>query len=260
MATQKKSVPKFTSLQIKIADLCARELWRGYKYTSDAITDSDEILMNILHTPFYKLKRKLSITYKLSHVELDQFIRAADLRRLVDFGNVNRQKGLDSIRLDIAKKYRKWLKLKNKDFANEPADAVKKLGQEFFKKSKARKSGNHIALASRVLFFAIPEMTFFNYSNAIAKELGLSTANPSNIIHDYHRALEKGLDLNWDELTKYDMPFSHIELPDELWETARNNGWWQRRVFDLALLTALCKKEPKLFIQTIAANPVKKHP
>jgi hypothetical protein len=56
------------------------------------------------------------------------------------------------------------------------------------------------------------------------------------------------------------MPLSHIELPDELWQTARNNGWWQRRVLDLALLTALCGKTPKAFIQTIATTPIKKHP
>lgn len=260
MATVKKSVPKFTPLQIKIADLCARELWRGSKYTSDIETDSDEILMSLLHTPFYKLSNKISKSYKLSHQELDKFTKAADLRRLVNLGNVNRQKGLDSIRLDIGKKYRKWLKNPNKTFTTEPPDAIKKLGEEFFKKSKIKKTGNHIALASRILFFAIPDMTFFNYSNSIAKELGFSINNPSVIIHDYHQTLEKGLDLNWDELIKYEMPLSHIELPDSLWETARNNGWWQRRVLDLALLTALCGKTPKAFIQTIAANPIKKHP
>jgi hypothetical protein len=216
--------------------------------------------MSLLHTPFYKLNNKIFKSYKLSHFELDQFTRAADLRRLVDFGNVNRQKGLDSIRLDIVKIYKKWLKKPNKDFSIEPAEAVEKLGKEFFKKSKLKKTGNHIALASRILFLAIPDMTFFNYSNSIAKELGFQTNEPSVIIHDYYKTLETGLDLNWNELIKYDMPLTHIEMPDTLWETARNNGWWQRRVLDLALLTTLCGKTPKTFIQTISATQIKKHP
>jgi hypothetical protein len=174
---------------------------------------------------------------------------------------LNKQKGLDSIRLDIVRIYRGWKKKNHiKRSSTKPADAVSKLGEEFFKKYNKKKSGVHIALASRILFFAVPDMMFFNYSNQIATALGFPTYKPVQIIHQYYKVLETGLNLNWQELIKFDMPLAAIELPDDLWMTARNNGWWQRRIFDLALIIHLCNKKPKQFLNTVAAKTPIIHP
>ena len=168
---------------------------------------------------------------------------------------MNKQKGLDSIRLDIVRIYRGWHKNNHiKRFSTKPADAVTKLGEEFFMKYKKKKAGVHIALASRILFFAVPNMMFFNYSNQIATALGFPTYKPVKIIHEYYKELEIGLNLNWQELVKFDMPLASEELSDDLWMTARNNGWWQRRIFDLALIIHLCNKKPKQFLNTVAAK------
>jgi hypothetical protein len=42
----RKNIPKFTHAELKLADLCARELWRGHRYDRIKSTKSDEILMN----------------------------------------------------------------------------------------------------------------------------------------------------------------------------------------------------------------------
>jgi hypothetical protein len=257
----RKTIPKFTHAQLKLADLCARELWRGQRYDRHKTTESDEVLMNWLYAPFQRIENGSTKRYILTTKKLTDFISAADLSSTLRGKTLNKQKGLDSIRLDIVKIYRGWLKNNHiKGFSTKPADAVTKLGEEFFKKYKKKKTGVHVALASRILFFAVPNMMFFNYSNQIAAALGFPTNQPGKIIHDYYKEIENGLNLNWQELVKFDMPLTSKDLPDDLWQTARNNGWWQRRVLDLALLTALCGKTPKAFIQTIAATPIKKHP
>lgn len=255
-----RAIPKLKPMSIKVADLCARELWRGYRYTSDRATTSDEILMNRLHWAFYKLQNKITKSYSLSKKDFEEFAKATDLRRLLTIGTLARTKGLDSMRLDVPSKYRRWQREKRRPIVSmAPPAAIEKLGEEFFKRYKKRKKGNHIAIASRLLFMATPDMTVFNYSNQIAKYLNLPINQPSTIIDQYHMALYEGLKRNWDELVKYDMPFGCTELPDDLWETARNNGWWQRRIYDLAILIECCGRKPKRFLTHIATTPIKLH-
>ena len=254
-----RQIPKLNPISIKIADLCAKELWRGYRDTSDK-TISDEVLMHRLHGAFYKLNNRLSKTYNLSKDHFLEFAKAGDLSRLVHIGNLDRIKGLDSMRLDIPQRYRRWLKEKNRTICSmSPPDAVRKLGEEFFKKKNQRNHRNHIALASRILFMAATDMTVFNYSNQIAKQLGLPINKPSAIIDQYHKALHDGLKRNWDELIKYDMPLGCTELPDYIWQTARHNGWWQRRIYDLAILIECCGRKPKPFLAQVAKTPITLH-
>ena len=253
-----RAIPPLKSISIKVADLCARELWRGYRYTSDRETTSDEILMHRLHWAFYKFQNRITKSYSLSKKDFEVFTKATDLSRLLTIGTLARTKGLHSMRRDIPSKYRRWRREKRRPIVSmAPPAAIEKLGEEFFKRYQRRKKGNHIALASRVLFMATPDMTVFNYSNQIAEYLNLPTYQPSSIIYRYHIALYEGLQKNWNELVKYDMPFGCTELPDDLWETARNNGWWQRRIYDLAILIQCCGRKPKQFLNRIATTPIK---
>ncbi len=254
-------VPKFTYAQLKIADLCARELWRDRKYDKSKKIEGDEKLLNTLFTPFDKLYRKRAINYRLTKDKLYEFIKTAELSGVLRAKSLNKQKGIDSIRLDIVRMYRAWIKNgHNRLNSNIPSNSVTKLGQEFFLRTKKRRIGNHIALASRVLFFAVPNMKFFNYSTHIASALGFQTNKPFSIIDAYYQTLNDGLILNWNELTKFDMPLANHHISDDLWLTARNNGWWQRRIYDLALLIHLAKRTPKPFLQSIASQPIRMHP
>lgn len=255
-----RAIPQLKPMSIKVADLCARELWRGYRYTSDRATTSDEILMNRLHWAFYKLQNKITKRYSLSKKDFEEFAKATDLRRLLTTGTLARTKGLDSMRLDVPSKYRRWQREKRRPIVSmAPPAAIEKLGEEFFKRYRRRKKGNHIAIASRLLFMAIPDMTVFNYSNQIAMYLNLPVNQPSAIIDRYHLALHDGLRRNWNELIKYDMPLPFSELDEDLWETARHNGWWQRRIYDLAILIECCGRKPKQFLNRIAITPIKLH-
>ena len=58
--------------------------------------------------------------------------------------------------------------------------------------------------------------------------------------------LDDGYQRNWHLLANYEMPVSNI-VPDAVWQIARNGGWWQRRVYDLALKMYFADDEKNYF-------------
>jgi len=88
-------------------------------------------------------------------------------------------------------------------------------------------------LATRLLFFAMPNCLIFNYSPEMAKGLKLA-GKTENHIAEYQEKLWSGLNLNWATLCNFDMPLPK-HLPPYIYDVAKKSGWWQRRIFDLAL-------------------------
>jgi hypothetical protein len=106
------------------------------------------------------------------------------------------------------------------------------LAEAFFK-SKTDEEGAQISLASRLLFFAIPDMPLYNYSTGIADGLNIK-GSPKDIIGKYLETIEDGYLRNWELLSKFEMPLP-VTLDKKVWSKARDSGWWQRRIYDLAL-------------------------
>ena len=49
--------------------------------------------------------------------------------------------------------------------------------------------------------------------------------------HSFER---EGLKLNWSNLCDYDMPLPKV-IDRKIYDLAKSSGWWQRRIYDLAL-------------------------
>ena len=100
------------------------------------------------------------------------------------------------------------------------------------------------AAASRLLNFGFPNLNFYNYSVGIS--LGLKLYEQDTSIDKYYELLDDGYQRNWHLLANYEMPVSNI-VPDAVWQIARNGGWWQRRVYDLALKMYFADDEKNYF-------------
>lgn len=251
---QRIKVPNFSKSALSLADLCARELWKGTNYengkkqaihrivkkgnvhTSSLIDMSDEQIMKIFATPFYKRIANPKYHMAITDNEVEDFIKIAKIQIVkTRQSNLDYQKGIAVIDKDISKLYKGWnLKNTEKNYSAIGFEFTKMLSDGLFTSSSFQRQGNHFALASRILFFTIPDISLYNYSTGIVSGMKLNDPNSDEVLSSYITALQDGLERNWNELSKYEMPYP-TSLDEAIWIKARNSGWWQRRVLDLAL-------------------------
>ena len=243
-------VPIFSKSSLDLADLCARDLWRGKVYSSNALQVSEEELLMMFSSPFINnaigLKNEFKGAITTAHV--DQFIKVAGLSSNKRFSNdtLNLKKGISTIDTLVASRIKAaFLNVFNVDFHTLSTDLTEHLANDFFKADVRRKKGSFVPLASRLLFFTAPNIPILNYSSQIAENLGLTKSPLDNLV-EYNAVLVEGLNNNWDLLKEYQMPFlTQAPFNDELWLIARNNGWWQRRVFDIAIMNYFNIQKPR---------------
>lgn len=261
MASKRKlnQVPNLSLSSIHLADLCAKQIWVGIDYTngeqirgvkttyrtsedtikiatSRSVLLSDEVFLETFATPFLS-------SVENSTISCDTDINDSDIDNLIDVtnniyskikkSNVDKQTGLTVLMADIVHVYEQWDKaLSNTSSAEDATQITLSLAEAFFK-SKAEQIGAQISLASRLMFFAIPDMPLYNFSAGIADGLNIK-GSPKDIIGTYPDTLEDGYLRNWELLSKFEMPLP-VTLDKQIWSKARESGWWQRRIYDLAL-------------------------
>lgn len=243
---QRIKVPNFTSSAFDLADLCARELWRGINYENghkQVIKDSngsptgmsDEQIMSIFATSFYKKVSNPKLHISITDQQVDNFIKIAKIQVIkTKQSNLDLQKGIDVINNDISKIYKSW-NLKNTaiNYSDIGINLIQRLSDGFSQPSPHRQKVNHTALASRVLFFTIPDLPVYNFSQTISIGMKLN-GEAYAVLNEYVKALHNGLERNWHLLSQYKMPYP-TNLDFNVWKKARDSGWWQRRIYDLAL-------------------------
>ena len=79
----------------------------------------------------------------------------------------------------------------------------------------------------------MPNITVFNLSPEIERILNLK-GEREDTIFIYQEKLWEGLKLNWSNLCDYDMPLPKV-IDRKIYDLAKSSGWWQRRIYDLAL-------------------------
>ncbi len=250
---QRIKAPTFTKGLLDLADLCARDLWRGVNYETGKKQEivgsvvknsrttvaskrmSDEDIMNIFATPFYKKVSNLKTTFSIPTQSIEDFISIGKLYVVnTRKSNIDYQKGIAVIDSEIAKRYKGWnLENTEKNYSEIGIELIKKLSEGIFTASSLQQDGNHYALASRILFFTIPDLPIYNISAGIMLGMKLND-EPDEMLTQYVNALQDGLERNWSLLSEYQMPYPTI-LDEVTWKRARDSGWWQRRVLDLAL-------------------------
>ena len=260
-------VPNFSEAAIYIADLCARESWIGNSYITgkplvpnkslifESIDEDGEVLettcrdhvsdegfvivyatelfqrAQIIDLPDWRAKSTIN------YLNLWQLIDAAELASAI---HTNRDKtdidqGLNFLKNELVDRYRIWSKRHHKEPQRHIArDMVIDLSNELNIYEDEEYKGNQPALASRLLNFGFPDLGVYNYSNTIRSGLKLNYPEMEDTLIEYYRLLDDGYRRNWNTLAKFTMPPSQA-MSQIVWQRANNGGWWQRRVYDLAL-------------------------
>jgi hypothetical protein len=103
--------------------------------------------------------------------------------------------------------------------------------------------GNQPALASRVLFFAMPQLHFYNISQPLVSNLRKYIDARFNSIDDIYDAMHLLHEANKVALSR--LPRPKFDKLGNLSAAIKDGRWWERRVLDLAVLEnwdCFCKR------------------
>ena len=233
-----KQVPKFTAFELALAEQCVIDLWNGINYVDgEGMEVSDEKFLIEFARPFYNLVKNSNTQNLITEYSIRRLIRVANLKALFRSSNpTDFQAGIRCIAKDIVPLYKGMTSNSlNLTPTGYGTHAVLELGSRFVTPIKApTRNGNYrVALASRVLFFAIPDMLLFNFSNELAEAM-LFQKRPQAAIPYFMEILHTGLILN-NGLHSMKLPPPNI-MSSVLYNKIQKTDWWQRRVLDLALL------------------------
>lgn len=92
--------------------------------------------------------------------------------------------------------------------------------------------GDQPALASRLLFFAVPQATIFNYSAPLISKLKKRYSLADSSLKEVGRVMTELYKHHYKELSELPRP----KFPSKLNKSIKDGGWWERRVLDLAIL------------------------
>jgi hypothetical protein len=232
------AVPKLTPYEIKLGELCALDLWEGIDYQTGKHITRDELFLTNFGTPsasLYSGRRSvLNVTVKDFH----HFVIVAGLKNQYQTANgTDLAKGIASFQSSVIPYYRTW---KGKATTQSPVNLVTNAALDWspcFVKNPNTGSrvGNHrISLACRFLFYAFPDFPVYNFSESLSEALNLQK-RPQAALPHFNEAMALGMVTNKHLLSKTTMPQPTI-VSLALWKRAEKNGWWKRRVLDLALL------------------------
>jgi len=231
-------VPRFTVLEIKVAELCAEALWSGIDFRTNEFSEiSDETLLNNFYVSFQRLVRHPALPSLITETELKQLIRITDMKAMyrstlkLDF-----PLGIDAIANQVVPIYRESIG-RSPTFSrlNYGVKSVMDLSLCWINNPKPSINGNYrVPFSTRLLFFCAPEMMIFNFSNDLAKKMQLQT-RPQAALRQFNELLERGLHTNRVLLNGLKLP-QRSALNKTNWSRINRTDWWQRRVLDIALL------------------------
>jgi hypothetical protein len=232
------AVPKLTPYEVKLGELCALDLWDGINYQNGKHITRDELFLTNFSTPASQLYSGRRNTLNVAVTDFHEFVVVAGLKSQYQTSNgTDLGKGISAFDSMVVPPYRTW---RTGNTTQSSADLVTKAVLDWcptFVKNPniGTKDGNHrVSLACRFLFYAFPDFPVFNFSKALQKALILQT-RPQDAFPNFNRIMAQGLITNRVLLGKTVMPQPSI-MSVALWKRAETNGWWKRRVLDLALL------------------------
>jgi hypothetical protein len=261
----RQRVPVFSKAALDLADLCAREIWRGKSYSTSSYQQSEEELLLRFSLPF--LSEALGIEgserQPIGVDLINQFIVTAGLKQMnITKNNRDTDAGIKTLNKLITRELKKALKdVFGTHFHILTTELTTELSKAFHKMSGTSTTSAYFPLASRVLFFAAPNLPVFMYSDKLGEALKIEKEDKALSIEQFNEAMSEGLNDNWFFLKDYQMPFLSNKIEnDEFWLQARDNGWWQRRVLDLACVINMTHVKPKDFLIDLTSYQPRQHP
>ena len=238
------AVPVFTPFDIKLAELCAKDLWNGIHFATKASSGiSDERLLKT----FYDACRE--------HQASPSPVSVALLRQLIYVCRLGRSTPPSAHKPGIAA----LLRIVGPFYKASTRTQLTHLGKDagvnaILELASAWVKGRHgVPLSTRLLFFCVPEMMIFNFSRPLGKAMHVP-GDAEDGLKTFNTLLAEGMRANKALLTKLRLPrqtpVSVLSKAD--WLAIGNTTWWQRRVLDIALMIRFTDVEPHCILRTEA--------
>jgi hypothetical protein len=232
------AVPKLSPYEVKLAELCALDLWDGIDYQTGEHITRDELFLGNFGTPSASLYSGRTNTLNVAVQDFHNFVIVAGLKSQFQTSNgTDLAKGISAFDTAVLPSYTTWKKkLTTQSSVGLVTKAILDWSPTFVKNpNTGSRGGNHrISIACRFLFYAYPDFPVFNFSKALSESLNLQS-RPQDAIPYFNEILAQGMITNRLLLSKTVMP-QPTSMSLVLWKRAEKNGWWKRRVLDLALL------------------------
>ena len=231
-------IPQFQSHEIKTANDCAIMQWNGYDYVTGKQVVGDYELLDVFSRELIRSTSVSPQAPSFSQQDIRSLIRVCRMK-----ATYLHQKSLDFPNMESLL-FNCYPAILGTSLAAIPAgDSLPAVTHFMLDASKSlvkpgifHPGAHRVALASRLLFFAAPDLLIFNYSRPLAtKAMGFGTV-PAKAYPNFADTMLAGLRDNWTELERYNIPLdtSGNQLSNIL--SAYNTHWWTRRLLDIALL------------------------
>ena len=220
---------------ITLANVCAEACWYGINFENLKVNQltSDEGLLNYFAEPMYKHGRNVAVyDPDIFTSRVDDLITVCGLRMLrLKLHNISFNGAILTIKNQIYPEFDSvQTTLTSPQSPMLPSIVIRNLSRGMV----TQPHYHQIILASRILFFNVPNIKIYNISSALAKNLQMK-GQP----FQYHVQYQEKMDLfflqNRTQLSAHVLP-SYSVLDKKVWSQIKQTDWWQRRVLDLALL------------------------
>ena len=221
-----KLIPTIQPSTYDLAHQCCLQLWHGVEFSSGRTQTSDAALLQTWAGKFQNHLNNNSFL-RYSGAEINALTTAARVSRYLNFKPAEKKNLNTAFKTSIKNLYQ---------LPNIGSDAFsQELGKLI---AKNPSQSGKIIVASRILFYALPDRCTFNLNQYVAMSLGmhrLADKFKEDLVAAFHDRMYN----DWGTLKSYQMPYRTPEIKADTWELACSGGWWQRRVLDVAVLLEL---------------------
>jgi hypothetical protein len=219
---------------IRLANICAEACWYGINFKNLKINQltSDESLMKYFAEPmFVHGKNVATFNPDIFTDKVSDLITVCGLGMLrLGFHRISINAAIATIKNQIHPMFDGVRSASIRQTRSQPSNAISHLSSGMV----TQPNYHQIILASRILFFNVPNIRIYNISSALARNLNLR-GRPVNYHHLFRERMDKYLSYNRTQLSRHSLPPpSHLDK--RVWDQINQTDWWQRRVLDLALL------------------------
>lgn len=226
-------VPLFSKAQLDHANYCAQLLWDGISYSTGKRICGDRELLTYFYGQVsdFVSGRAQNISFDRNY--LHQLVVVCDLKPVFRQAHTIYYNELEHfLEINILRHCRS---APYTTYGYDLSTFTKEAGKALRNTQPHLKPGYHITLASRILYFAMPMEHLYNFSDQIRRKLFLQS-RPQAAISNYYEQLDKGYMLNSMALSSYRAPAAGLHTTHDAIGSNALQSWWERRVYDLALL------------------------
>ena len=232
-ARQPLIIPRLSQTVIDKAEHCARLIWFGTSYLTGKPQTSDELLLQEFSRPVNDLFTGQTNSVAFSRSAIHDLMVVGGLKALF---RTQHQLDFQQFETFLETNLFSLQQSSPATITNlQLSEFVKNSGKALVSTKVKTNAGYRVALASRILFFALPQVKLFNFSQDLSNALQLQS-RPQVAIYNFQEIFDAGLRSNRSRLNKITPPASLGIIDGSVYDENLVNGhWWQRRVLDLAV-------------------------